>query len=41
MPDPKKRIIPHAPIPPASGFGVGFGYLNTFQEMGYNCLTYL
>jgi len=24
--------IPYAPIPSASGFGVGFGYLNTFSQ---------
>ena len=23
-------VDPYAPIPSASGFGVGFGYLNTF-----------
>ena len=25
------RLFPYAPIPFASGFGVGFGYLNTFK----------
>ena len=25
-----KRASPYAPIPSASGFGVGFVYLNTF-----------
>ena len=33
--------IPYAPIPSASGFGVGFGYLNTgtnrvFGALGHN-----
>ena len=25
-------IYPYAPIPSASSFGVGFGYLNTFSQ---------
>ena len=27
-----KRYIPYVPIPSASSFGVGFGYLNTFSQ---------
>ena len=28
----KKGASPYAPIPSASGFGEGFGYLNTFKQ---------
>ena len=30
----QKPWLPYVPIPSASGFGVGFGYLNTFSSQG-------
>ena len=32
LPNKRWLYLPYAPIPSASGFGMGFGYLNTFQQ---------